>query len=147
VLSLYLTIIFFPGADLSVPRTVEILVLISFQLLVVVTLIHKTGVASSDVDRNNVGPYRMMVVTIPLALVRLYISGSNVTRTTSWAPRVNSHSARRTTLLSPLGLTVAKSSPLATRRKVDNHSPRNKTHLPEINQPQARISGVEISIH
>jgi hypothetical protein len=26
------------------------------------------------------------------------------------------------------------------------HSPRNKTHLPEINKPQARISGVELSM-
>jgi hypothetical protein len=27
-----------------------------------------------------------------------------------------------------------------------NHSPQHKTHLPEINKPQARISGVEISM-
>jgi hypothetical protein len=42
----------------------------------------------------------------------------------------------------PSGLTVAKSDPLATRRKVANHSPQS----PEINKPQARISGVEISM-
>jgi hypothetical protein len=29
---------------------------------------------------------------------------------------------------------------------VANHSPRNKTRLPKINKPQARISGVEISM-
>jgi hypothetical protein len=47
---------------------------------------------------------------------------------------------------SPLGLTVATSSPLATHRKVANYSPQNKTHLPETNKQQARISGVEISM-
>jgi hypothetical protein len=41
-----------------------------------------------------------------------------------WAPRVDSHSASRTTLLSPLELTAAKSAPLATRRNVANHSQR-----------------------
>jgi hypothetical protein len=40
--------------------------------------------------------------------------------------------------LSTLGLNLAKSTPLATRRKVANHSPRT----PEVNKPQARISGV-----
>jgi hypothetical protein len=29
---------------------------------------------------------------------------------------------------------------------VANHNPRNKTHLPEINIPPARISGVDISM-
>jgi hypothetical protein len=61
----------------------------------------------------------------------------------SWAPRVDSHSASQTKLLSPMGLIVAKSAPFTTRRKVANHSPRN---LPKINKPQARISGVEISM-
>jgi hypothetical protein len=64
----------------------------------------------------------------------------------SWTPRVNSHSTSRTTLLSPLGWTVAKSAPLTTHRKVANHSHQNKTHLPEINKPQARRSRVKISI-
>jgi hypothetical protein len=70
----------------------------------------------------------------------------NNTKNASWAPRVNSHSASRTMLVSPLELTVAKSAPLATLRKLANHSPQNQTHLPEINKPQTRISGVEISM-
>jgi hypothetical protein len=43
-----------------------------------------------------------------------------------------------TTLLLPLGLTVAKSASLVTRRKVANHSPRNKTLLPEIRQTSSK---------
>jgi hypothetical protein len=64
------------------------------------------------------------------------------TKFTSWAPRF----LTVTPLVGPKGSTVAKSALLSTRRKVANHSPRNKTHLPEINKPQARITGVEISM-
>jgi hypothetical protein len=42
--------------------------------------------------------------------------------------------------LSTLGLSLANSAPLASRRKVANHSPRT----PRGNKPQARISGVGI---
>jgi hypothetical protein len=38
------------------------------------------------------------------------------------------------------------SAPITTRKKVANHSPQAKTHLPEINKPQERISGVEVSM-
>jgi hypothetical protein len=58
----------------------------------------------------------------------------------------NHDTASWTTLLSPLRLTVDKSAPLATRKKVANHSPQNKIHHTEINKPRARISGVEISM-
>jgi hypothetical protein len=51
------------------------------------------------------------------------IDTSEVRQHPSWAPGVNSHSASRTPLPTPLELTVAKSAPLATRRKVANHSP------------------------
>jgi hypothetical protein len=43
-------------------------------------------------------------------------------------------------------LTVTNFASVTTRKKVSNHSPWNKTHLPEINKPHARISGVEISM-
>jgi hypothetical protein len=48
------------------------------------------------------------------------------------AVNINSH----------LRLTVAKFAPLPLTQvtKVVNHSPQNKTHLPEINKPQAMIS-------
>jgi hypothetical protein len=43
-----------------------------------------------------------------------------------------------------LGIKLANLLPLPLARKVANHSSQNKTHLPEINKPQARISGMEI---
>jgi hypothetical protein len=57
--------------------------------------------------------------------------------------RVNSQSGLR---FFPLEITVAKSAPITTHKKVANHGSRNKRHIPEINKPQARISGVEISM-
>jgi hypothetical protein len=43
-------------------------------------------------------------------------------------------------LSSPCGLNLSKSTPLAARRKVANHT----LELPEVNKPQARISGVGV---
>jgi hypothetical protein len=62
----------------------------------------------------------------------------------SWSPRVNSHSAIRTTLLSPLALTVANSAPNITRKRWPITALKTTRHLPEINKPHARIPGVVI---
>jgi hypothetical protein len=65
---------------------------------------------------------------------------------TSWVPMVNSHSTSRT-ILSPLGINSSQIYSHYHSGKGGQSLPsQNKTHLPEINKPQARISGVEVSM-
>jgi hypothetical protein len=95
-------------------------------------------------NRNQLGRHLSLKVGYWLS-IRLRTKPARISwgwKHASWVPRVNSHSASRTTLHSPLGLTAANSAPLTTHKKVANHCPQIMTRLPEINKPQARISDV-----
>jgi hypothetical protein len=129
------------------PQDVGIIAPYRNQVLFIKKMLESLSCLSDLIEVNTVDQYQGRdKEVIIISYVRSQKANENVSYSCAslqdWTPKGYS----RTGLLSPLILIPSQICFPCHAKEVANHSPWNKTHLPEINKPQARISGVEISI-